>query len=63
MISGGSGMSGSVTVIVKVHECDRSRASVAVQLTVVAPTGKVDPLDGRHEVTTGSAPPTGVGEV
>jgi hypothetical protein len=39
-----------VTVTVKVQVVILLDASVAVQVTVVVPTGKVEPDDGVHEV-------------
>lgn len=44
----------SVIVTVNVHDAVRFELSVAVQVTVVIPTGKVAPLFG--EQTTGAAP-------
>src|SRR5262245_38114075 len=35
----------------------RWRASVAVHVTVVDPTGNVEPLGGAHATATGGAPP------
>jgi hypothetical protein len=49
-------LGGTVTVTVNVHESVRCRWSVAVQLTLLGPTGKVDPLAGTQEVATGDAP-------
>src|SRR5512143_781288 len=40
------------TVTVKLHGAVRPAVSVAVQVTVVVPTGKVDPLAGTHAVVT-----------
>ena len=42
----------SCTVTVKAHAPVFPDASVAVQLTVVTPTGKVDPLAGAHTIVT-----------
>ncbi len=47
---------GGVTVTVNAHESVRCLASVAVHVTVVVPTGKVEPLAGVHSVVTGGAP-------
>jgi len=52
---------GIVTVTVKLHEALRSCASVAVQETAVAPTGKLEPLVGVHDDFTGAIPPETVG--
>ena len=38
----------SLTVTVKLHEPVLPDASVAVQVTVVVPTGKLDPEAGAH---------------
>ena len=42
----------SCTVTVKAHVAVLPVASVAVQLTVVTPTGNVDPLAGAHTSVT-----------
>ena len=42
----------SCTVTVNEHAAMFPDASVAVQLTVVTPTGKVDPLAGAHTIPT-----------
>jgi len=43
------------------HEFVRFRASVPVQVTVVAPIGKVEPEAGVHATVTGSLPAATVG--
>ena len=48
---------GGDTVTVKLQEADCWRASVAVHVTGLAPTGKAVPLDGVHVTVTGGAPP------
>jgi hypothetical protein len=48
---------GAVTVTRKVHELARCRASVAVHVTVVAPTANVDWLAGVQATCTGDSPP------
>ena len=53
---------GGVTVTVKEHESVRCLASVAVHVTVVVPTGKLEPLAGVHSVVTGGAPNDAVAE-
>ena len=45
-----------LTVTVNEHELERFRASVAVQFTVVAPSGNIDPDEGVHATVTGSLP-------
>ena len=52
---------GTVTVIANVHESVRCWLSVAVQVTVVGPIGKIDPLAGVHAIVTGGAPLATVG--
>ena len=52
---------GGVTVTTNVHELARCLASVAVHVTVVAPTLKLDPLAGAQAVVTGGAPSVTVG--
>ncbi len=53
----------AVTVTAKLHDACRASASTAVQVTMVEPSGKVDP-DAFEQVTgTGSWPPTAVGTV
>jgi hypothetical protein len=52
---------GRVTVTGKAHDEVRWSASRAVQLTLVDPTGKLDPLGGVHDVVTGVVPPVTVG--
>ena len=47
---------GDVIVTVNVHVSVRCFASVAVHVTVVVPTGKLEPLAGAHAVVTGGAP-------
>ena len=42
----------SITVTVKLHEDVLLLVSVAVQLTVVVPTGKFEPEAGEHTVVT-----------
>jgi hypothetical protein len=51
-------LGGAVTVIENVHVSVRCRLSVAVQVTVLEPTEKIDPLGGTQAVVTGDAPPT-----
>jgi len=48
---------GEDTVTVNAHEACLSKASVAVALTVVTPTGKTDPLTGCETTEIGSVPP------
>jgi hypothetical protein len=49
---------GAATVTLKVQVSLRFRASVAVQVTTVDPTGKLSEGAGVHCVATGAAPPT-----
>jgi hypothetical protein len=53
---GDGGSAGAVTVTVKSQESTRCRASVAVQVTGVVPTGNRDPLGGTQAVVIGSSP-------
>jgi hypothetical protein len=53
---------GGLTVIVRLQLDVRCCASVAVHVTVVAPTGKVDPLAGVHVSVTGALPPMTVAD-
>jgi hypothetical protein len=46
-----------VTVTVNVHVTDVGTASVAVAVTVVAPTGNVLPFAGTYVTATGATPP------
>jgi hypothetical protein len=41
-----------ITLTVKVQVAVFAEASVAVQVTVVVPTGKVEPLAGTHAAVT-----------
>ena len=50
-------LGGAVTVTVTLQLDVRCWASVAVQVTVVAPSGNVTPLAGVHDVVIGDAPP------
>jgi hypothetical protein len=50
------GAAGRLTLTAKVQEADRFRASVALQLTVVAPTEKSDPEGGVHDWLIGGIP-------
>ena len=50
-------LGGTVTVTVNVHVSVRCRESVAVHVTVLGPTGKIDPIAGTQAVVTGVAPP------
>ena len=55
LISGGwaiVGLSPSTTVTLKLHAAVLPEVSVAVQLTVVAPTGKTEPEAGTHATVT-----------
>jgi len=52
---------GTVTVIPNVHESVRCWLSVAVQVTVDGPIGKMVPLAGVHTMVTGGAPLATVG--
>jgi hypothetical protein len=54
---------GGTTVTANVHDARRCRASVAVQVTVVAPKGNSDPLAGEHVTVTGGAPPVTAAEL
>jgi hypothetical protein len=49
-------LGGAVTVIGKVHDAARRRASVAVHVTVVVPTGNVVALAGVQLTVAGGAP-------
>jgi len=51
---------GGWTTTLKEHESVRCRASTAVQVTVVDPTGKSAPLAGEHDTATFGAPPAAV---
>jgi hypothetical protein len=51
---------GGWTTTLKEHESVRCRASMAVQVTVVEPTGKSAPPAGAHETATFGAPPAAV---
>jgi hypothetical protein len=50
-------LGGAVTVIENEHESVRWRLSVAVHVTVLEPTEKIDPLGGTQTVVTGDSPP------
>jgi hypothetical protein len=50
-----------VTTTAVLHEATCWVASVAVQVTAVVPTGKVDPEAGAHAVVIGAVPPVVVG--
>jgi len=52
-----------VTATVRLQLEVRCCASVAVQVTVVVPIGKVDPLVGVQTVVMGEAPPATEGEL
>jgi hypothetical protein len=47
---------GASTCTLKLQEAVRRRASVAVHVTLVAPSGNVDPLAGAQAVVTGASP-------
>jgi len=47
---------GAVTVTCRVQDAVRLWASVAVHVTVVVPTGNVDPLAGTQRVVSGASP-------
>jgi hypothetical protein len=47
----------SLTVTLKLHEAVLPAASVAVQVTVVVPTGKTEPDGGLQTMTTLPVPP------
>ena len=53
---------GSATVAVNEQLAVRRAASVAVHVTGVEPTGKLEPLAGPQETMTGAAPPVAVAE-
>ncbi|OFW13479.1 MAG: hypothetical protein A3F69_02400 [Acidobacteria bacterium RIFCSPLOWO2_12_FULL_66_10] len=48
-------------VTVKLHDEDRSSTSLAVQVTSVVSTGKLDPLGAVQTAVTGGRPPAVVG--
>ena len=52
----------TVTDTAKLQASVRMSASVAVQDTVVDPTGKLAPLTGEHTIWTGLVPPETLGE-
>ena len=45
----------------KLHDADRCNPSTDVQLTIVVPTLKLDPLDGEQVVVSGAWPPEATG--
>jgi hypothetical protein len=47
---------GAFTLTRKVHELVRFTESVAVQVTVVSPTGNEEPLSGEQVAVTGGVP-------
>lgn len=55
------GGSSSTTVTVKEHSAVFPAASIAVQVTVVSPTGKKLPDEGEHDTVTGGNPPVTIG--
>jgi hypothetical protein len=59
VIVGGDG--GPETVTTVLHEADRCKASTALHVSDVEPTGKSDPDAGEHVVVTGGRPPTTTG--
>src|SRR4029453_7863106 len=59
VIVGGGG--GPETVTTVLHEADRCKASTALHVSDVEPTGKSDPDAGEHVVGTGDRPPTTIG--
>ena len=52
-----------VTATLKLHVAVRCRASVAVQVTMVLPSGKLAPDCAEHVTATGAWPPEAVGTV
>ena len=57
MMTGGA----ITTAMAKVQVAVRLHASLAVQVTVVVPTGKVEPEGGLHTKVTGGQPPVVAG--
>jgi hypothetical protein len=53
----------AATVTLNVHALVACTASVAVQRTVVVPTGKIDADAGVQLVCTGATPPVATGDV
>jgi hypothetical protein len=53
---------GRVTVTVNEQLAVRRTASIAVQVTVVEPRLKAEPLGGVHVTDTGAVPPATVGD-
>jgi hypothetical protein len=56
-----AGDGGPETTTTELHEADRCKASTALHVSDVEPTGKSDPDAGEQVVVTGGRPPTTTG--